>query len=218
MSIIPATDKVYMVREDVNTTYGGSEALKVLQNWYTMQDIIDTIGFINYSSGVYAQTANSTIVTGTTAESTLVGAGVGSLLVPANVFQIGDSFRLIASGVMNAANNQTIRIRVKTGSVTLLDSGVQSLTNSIINDVWDLEIDFTVRQLGTPGVASIASVGTFHYLKTSNASTQGFAFNVINNTTFNTTISNTLNVTVQWGSANAGNSIYSDIFVLNKIY
>jgi len=44
MSIIPATDKVYMVREDVNTTYGGSEALKVLQNWYTMQDIIDTTG------------------------------------------------------------------------------------------------------------------------------------------------------------------------------
>jgi len=29
---------------------------------------------------------------------------------------------------------------------------------------------------------------------------------------------NTLDVTLQWGSANAGNSIYSDIFVLNKIY
>ena len=44
MSIIPATDKVYMVRQDVDTTYGGSEALKVLQNWYTMQDIVDTVG------------------------------------------------------------------------------------------------------------------------------------------------------------------------------
>lgn len=42
MSIIPATDKVYMVREDVDTTYGGSRALNVLQNWYTMQDIVDT--------------------------------------------------------------------------------------------------------------------------------------------------------------------------------
>jgi hypothetical protein len=44
MSIIPATDKVYMVREDVNTTYGGSTALKPMQNWYTMQDIVDTVG------------------------------------------------------------------------------------------------------------------------------------------------------------------------------
>lgn len=218
MSIIPATDKVYMVREDVNTTYGGSAALKVLQNWYTMQDIVDTVGYISYAGGIYAQTANSTPVTGTIAESTLIGPGVGSLSIPANVFQIGDSFRAVFSGVMNAANNQTIRVRVKAGAITLLDSGVQSLTNSIINDIFTLNIDFTIRQLGAPGVASIASVGSFHYIKTSNASTQGFAFNVVNNTTFNTTISNALNVTVEWGSNNAGNSIYSDVFILNKTY
>jgi len=67
-------------------------------------------------------------------------------------------------------------------------------------------------------VASVVSLGSFHYIKTSNATTQGFAFNVVNNTTFDTTISTTLNVTVQWGSADAGNSIYSDLFVLNKTY
>ncbi len=50
------------------------------------------------------------------------------------------------------------------------------------------------------------------------ATVEGFSFNSINNTTFDTTINNTLDVTVQWGSNNAGNSIYSDIFVLNKIY
>lgn len=218
MSIIPATDKVYMVREDVNTTYGGSAALNVLQNWYTMQDIIDTIGLISYDGGLYAQTANSTSVTGTITESTLIGTGVGSLSIPANVFQIGDSFRAVFGGVMNAVNNQTIRIRVKAGAIILLDSGVQSLTNSIINDIFSLNIDFTIRQTGGAGVASIASLGAFHYIKTSNASPQGFAFSIVNNTTFNTTISNTLNVTVEWGSANAGNSIYSDVFVLNKTY
>lgn len=168
--------------------------------------------------GLFAQTGNSTPISGTTTETTLINGGVGTLTVPANGFQIGDSFRAVFGGVINAANNQTIRIRVKAGSVVLLDSGIQSLTNSIVNDVWSLNIDFTIRQLGAPGVASIVSLGSFHYVKTSNASTQGFAFNVVNNTTFNTTISNTLDVTVQWGSTNAGNSIYSDIFVLNKIY
>jgi hypothetical protein len=217
MSIIPATDKVYMVRQDVDTTYGGSEALKVLQNWYTMQDIVDTVGTINPNVGLYAQTANSVIITGI-AESTLINGGVGTLTIPANGFQVGDSYRAVFGGVMNADNNQTIRIRVKAGTITLLDSGVQSLTNSIINDIWTLNIDFTIRQIGGAGVASIVSLGSFHYIKTSNASTQGFAFNVVNNTTFNTTISNTLNVTVEWGSANAGNSIYSDIFILNKTY
>lgn len=169
------------------------------------------------SGGLFAQTGNSTIITGIT-ESTLINGGVGTLTVPANGFQIGDSYRAVFGGVMNAANNQTIRIRVKAGAITLLDSGVQNLSSSIINDIWSLNVDFTIRQIGTAGVASIVSLGAFHYTKTNNASVQGFGFNVVNNTTFNTTISNILDVTVQWGSNNAGNSIYSDIFVLNKTY
>jgi len=168
--------------------------------------------------GLFAQTANSTPITGTTVESSLINGGVGSLSIPANGFAVGDSFNAALSGVMNAANNQTIRIRVKAGSIILLDSGVQSLTNSIINDIWTLNIDFTIRQIGAAGVASISSFGMFSYSKTSNGSHQGFAMNTINSTTFDTTISNTLAVTVQWGSNNAGNSIYTDVFVLNKTY
>jgi hypothetical protein len=167
--------------------------------------------------GLFAQTANSTAITGTNVETTLTNGGVGTLSVPANGFSVGDSFRAVVAGVLSAANNQTIRIRVKTGSVLLLDSGVQPITN-ITNDVYSMNIDFTIRALGAAGVASIVSLGTFHYNKTVNAVVQGFAFNVVNNTTFDTTISNTLNITVQWGSNNAGNSIFSDIFILNKIY
>jgi hypothetical protein len=173
---------------------------------------------LSFSNNLFAQTGNSTIISGTTVESTLINGGVGTLTVPANGFQVGDSFRAIFGGVMNASNNQTIRIRVKAGAITLLDSGVQNLSSSIVNDIWSLNIDFTIRQLGGPGVASIVSLGSFHYTKTNNASVQGFGFNVVNNTTFNTTISNTLDVTVQWGSNNAGNNIYSDIFILNKTY
>lgn len=169
------------------------------------------------TQGLFAQTGNSTPITGTTVETTLINGGVGTLSVPANGFQVGDSFRLIFGGVLTAANNQTIRIKSKTNGVILLDSGVQPLSN-ITNDVWSLNIDFTIRQLGGATVASIVSLGSFHYTKTSNAAIQGFAFNVVNNTTFNTTINNTLDITVQWGSNNAGNSIYSDIFILNKTY
>lgn len=168
--------------------------------------------------GLFAQTANSTPITATTVETSIINGGVGSLSIPANGFQVGNSFRAVAAGIMNAANNQTIRIRVKAGAITLLDSGVQSLTNSIINDIWSLNIDFTIRQVGVPGVASIVSLGTFHYTKISNATAQAFSFNVVNDTTFDTTISNTLDITVQWGSNNVNNSIFSDILVLNKTY
>lgn len=168
--------------------------------------------------GLYSQTANSTIVTNTTTETTIIGSGVGTLSVPANGFAVGDSFRAVFGGVMNADNNQTIRIRMRTGAVLLLDSGIQNLGSAVIDDVWSLNVDFTIRQIGTAGVASIVSLGSFHYTKTNNASVQGFGFNVVNNTTFNTTINNTLDITVQWGAASTGNNIYSDIFILNKTY
>lgn len=167
--------------------------------------------------GLFSQTGNSVVVSGTTSESTLIDGGVGTLSVPANGFNIGDSFRADFGGVLNVANNQTIRIRVKTGSVILLDSGTQAITN-ITSDIWSLSINFTIRQLGAAGTASIVSLGSFHYTKTVNGTTEGFAFNTVNNTTFDTTINNTLDVTVEWGSANVANSIYSDVFVLNKIY
>jgi hypothetical protein len=168
--------------------------------------------------GLFAQTANSTLITNTTVESSLINGGVGTLTIPANAFQVGDSFRAVFGGVMNANNNQNIRIRVKAGSIVLLDSGAQNLGSSVINDVWSLNIDFTIRAIGAAGVASIVSLGSFHYTKTNNASVQGFGFNTVNNTTFDTTVSNALNVTAQWGNASSGNNIYSDIFILNKIY
>lgn len=168
--------------------------------------------------GLFSQTANSIPVSGTTTETSIINGGVGSLTVSANGFVIGDSFNATLSGVMDAANNQTIRIKVKAGSVVLLDSGVQSLSNAIIDDIWTLNIDFTVRQVGAAGVASIASFGRFTYAKTNNASLEGFGMNTINSTTFDTTVSNTLDITVQWGSNNSTNSIYTDVFILHKTY
>ena len=167
--------------------------------------------------GLFAQTGNSITVSGTTTESSLIGSGVGTLSVPINGFSVGDSFRVDFGGVLNAGNNQTIRIRVKSGSVVFADSGPQVITQ-ITSDIWSLSVNFTIRQLGVAGVASIVTLGGFHYSKTNNGTVEGFSWNNVNNTTFNTTINNALDVTVQWGSTNVDNQIYSDIFVLNKIY
>lgn len=170
------------------------------------------------SYGLYSQTASSTIITGTASELSLIGSGVGTLTVPANGFFVGASFRADFGGYINTANNQTVRLRVKTSSgVIFLDSGIQTLSN-LNNSVWTLTLNFTIRQIGGVNVASIVSLGRFTYAKTVNGTVEGFGFNTVNNTTFDTTISNTLEVTAQFGSANIGNSIYSDIFVLNKIY
>ena len=172
----------------------------------------------NTNFGLFSQTGNSTPITGTTTETTLIDGGVGTLSVPANGFQVGDSFRVVMSGIVDATNNEDLQIRVKANSVVLLDSGLQDLGSSVIDDTWSLYVDFTIRAIGAAGVAEIASIGEFRYLKTNNGSVQGFGFNTVNNTTFDTTIPNTLDITAQWGSTDLGNSIYSEVFTLTKTY
>lgn len=43
MAIIPNDEKVIMVSGNVNTTYSGSKALKETAEWYTMQDVSNTV-------------------------------------------------------------------------------------------------------------------------------------------------------------------------------
>lgn len=167
-------------------------------------------------TGLYAQTANSIPVTGITSAS-LIDGGVGTLTVPANGFVVGDSFSVTMGGHISAVNNDTLRIRVVSGAVILGDTGSITMPN-ITNKHWQLEIRFTVRALGAAGVASIASFGQFTYSKNASNAYEGGDFSIINNTTFDTTTSNTLDITAVWSSANPGNSIYSESFVLYKIH
>lgn len=167
--------------------------------------------------GLFSQTGNSPTITATTSELTLIDGGVGSLSVPANGFSVGDSFRLDMGGVMSAQNNNTLTIRLKSGSISLGSSGAMVMP-SITNQVWYLTTTFTVKTIGAAGVASIVALSQFHILKYASGTQEGFAWNTVNNTTFDTTISNTLNITAQWSSTNANNSIYSDIFTLSKTF
>ena len=163
--------------------------------------------------GLYAQTVSSTPITATIVESTLIGAGVGALTVPANGFFVGGSFNAKLNGHISCVGSATIQIKIKANSVVLGDTGIIALDKH-----WQIDLNFTIRNIGGVGVGSIVSSGFFGYIKNSGNNFEGANFITINNTTFDTTISNTLVVTAQWNTNNAGNSIYSDVFVLNKIY
>lgn len=174
-----------------------------------------TPGPVNY--GIFSQTGNSVPITATTTETTLIDGGVGSLVIPANAFSIGDSFVAHMSGIISAVNNDTLTVRVKSGSIILGNSGPVTLPG-ITAKHWDLILHFTVRQIGAAGVASIVTSGQLTYSKNASNAFEGADFSTINTTTFNTTTSNTLDITAEWSSNNATNNIYSEFFALNKIY
>lgn len=169
------------------------------------------------SAGLFAQTANSVPIANTTVLGNLLGTGVGTLSVPPNGFQVGDSFHLKVSGVMSSKNNDDLTITLRSNGIILASTGLINLPQTT-NKVWELEVDFTIRAVGAAGVANINTNGQFIYNKDAALAVEGVGFNSINNTTFDTTILNTLEVDAQWAQADLQNSIVSTNCSLFKTY
>jgi hypothetical protein len=166
--------------------------------------------------GLYAQIADSVPVAATNIETTIIGSGIGTLSVPANGFSIGDSFQASLDGILSCVGTATLHIHVKTlAGVILADTGIIAM-DAATSKSWLLNLYFTIRNIGGTTVASISSGGLFSYIKNSGINFEGYVLSTINNTTFDTTIANTLVITAQWNTTNAGNSIMTRNFTLIK--
>lgn len=162
--------------------------------------------------GLYAQTVNSADVTNTTTETSIVGMGAGSLTIPANGFVGGDSFHAKIGGEISAQNGDTITINVNSGATTLATTGSISLSATTTLG-WELELDFIIKSIGVTG--SVGTNGNFAYNRNTGG-LEGYIFN--NTTTLDTTVSNTLDITVTWGQAKTQDVINSQNFVLYRTY
>jgi len=170
------------------------------------------ISFGLATSGLFAQTADSATVTNTTTETSIVGTGVGSLTVPANSFVVGDSYHAKIGGVISAQNGDDITINIKAGSTTLATTGALDL-EATTSMAWECEIDFTIATVGASG--SICTNGNFAYNRNT-GTLEGYVFQDV--VTFDTTVDNTLDITVEWAQAKTQDQIYSANFVLHKTY
>lgn len=167
--------------------------------------------------GLFAQTEESIEVTNSNSPNYLVGNGVGVLTVPANGFQIGDSFRVGMHGLLSCANNQNLRISVMANNIELATTPVMVLP-SINGRNFTLDLDFTIRAIGGAGAAEIVTAGKFTYNKDSSNAFEGFNFSSIDNTTFDTTILNLLMIKAEWQTSNGANRIQSQMFNLFKTF
>lgn len=179
----------------------------------------ELVSGLGYMAGFYSQTSDSAIITNTTTESTLIGSGIGELSVPANTFKVGNAYTVKMGGIISAQGGDLIRFKLKAdgGSIILADTGDISLRATTSN-VWQMEVQFVVQQIGLSGVAIIKTHFLFSYQINTSNNYEAFGFDVTNNTTFNTTIQNTLDITAQWGQTKVQDSINSTFFNLNKIF
>lgn len=169
----------------------------------------------NISHGLFAQILQSTAIT-STGEASLLGSGVGTLLIPANTLSVGDSYHAKIGGVCHISGGGSptmYRIKVKSGTTILADSGIATGEWSS-NLPFECEIDFTIRTVGATG--SIQTNANFVYRRDSNERMVGVMID--DNEAIDTTVDNTLGVTFEFTTFNTSNSIYSNNFTLVKTY
>jgi hypothetical protein len=200
------------------------ETYRVGDNDYFDMDYFDGLTFTSAKikgqylrAGQFTQTVNGPIVTATTTESSILGAGQGSLTVPANAFQVGDTFLCKIKGLCSAHNNDDWTVRVKSGTTVLAQSSPISMP-TVTGKSFELDLIFVIRAIGPSMVGSIVTHGSFCYNKDSSNAYEGQDFISVNNSTFDTTILNSLDVTIEFSSTNANNSVETYITNLIKTY
>ena len=157
---------------------------------------------------IFTQTADQTIAN-TTTETTLFGTGVGTLTLPANFWVVGKTIRIEIHGDFADTGNPTAQIRVKLDAVELSDSTAITLSGLGGTEEWETEVIITCRSVG--GSGTLETVVDWEYETTTGSS--AIERLDIGGTlqTVDTTQSDTLDVTFAWGTANALNTLTSEV-------
>lgn len=179
--------------------------------------IVSSINNISPIGGLSTGVSNSALLTtSTTEQSILPLTFLGSRIVPPNTFKQGDAYYTTCSGSFSSNNGDTLTIRLKSGLTTLSTFVIPLNASSGV--FYQLAVNFSIRQIGTAGVAQLVSSFEFTYNQSAGGNFQGIRDVSINSTNFNTTITNDLDVTAQFSSASASNSIQTIHSVLYKTY
>jgi len=148
-------------------------------------------------SGVlFTQTA-SAAVTNTTTETTLVSTGVGTATLPANFFVAGKTVRVRARGFYASTGATSLTLRLKLGGTTVAASA--GFSSTVSNPAFEVSADITCRTTG--GSGTVFAQGMFVTTLISSALTSTAA------TTIDTTASQAVSLTAQWGAASTDHSI-----------
>ena len=139
MAIIPAEEKVFMVSNSTNTTYSGSAALKAMQQWYTMEDVTNTVrpyqvftALLTQSGGdnpgTFQNLDNGDLVIGVTYEIAFYETGddFTNIGAPTNA----NGVKFVATGTTAANWNGATELNYNTGAP------VATVLENTIGNIW----------------------------------------------------------------------------------
>jgi hypothetical protein len=156
-----------------------------------------TSGVIYLSSN----TGDSNTVVNTTAETNFTTNSCNYTL-PANIATVNKLIRITAFGKFSTKNGAvgTFTLRLKKGA-TIIDTLTIALDSFVSNNGFQLLALIQFRSIGVGGTATSNISSIFNGASSGNAASGNGA------QAWDTTISNTIQVSAQWGTANASNGI-----------
>jgi hypothetical protein len=220
--VLPAVrDKLWLV---VNDTSGGqsitvktpSGAGVVIPNGSRVWCYSDGTDIKRGSSGslafggdviAMATTSASGTVANTTTEGTLFGTIVGNAQIPAGILQPGRSVRVKVRGLLStAAVPGTLDVKFKLGSTQIVATGAQTPTASLTTRYFEVDVLLTCRTTGATGTVIAQGLMT-HMPAAQSAAAVLWELQNTATVTIDTTAAQTIDVTADWGTADAANSI-----------
>lgn len=163
-----------------------------------VQDAIDEIANFAVKT-LFVQTASKTVAN-SAAETTLISTGVGSATLSADFLVPGRTIRLQARGYHSSTGNPNITLKFKIDGVTISTGTVASGNGS--TDGFVIDCVSTCRTDGVTGTI----IGQGYYNEEhSNGAKIGLIATAVS--TIDTTASNAVDLTIQWGTASNNNTI-----------
>lgn len=190
-------------------------------------DRLEMVSFPNgnkeYIGGtLYASTTNA-VISNTTAEKTLIGAGIGSLMLDTFYLVPGKTLRITASGLYGTQIvpvGLNVRVRMgtggaldTTGGTIILDTGTQTPAGNLTNLWWRLYADITCRTDGASG--TVMAQSTWEHQSAGVGNPINWEMINSSNVVIDTTINQTIQLTAQWaGGVAAADSMMCTNFLL----
>lgn len=171
----------------------------------TFKILISNTSGINQKivGNIFTQTADKTF-SNTTTQTSLVGTGQGTNTLPANFWTVGKTIEIIVVGIFSRTNGN-FTYQLKLGSTNILTSITQSPTTQT-NETWIARMWVTCRSTGVTGtVIAGGEIGM--------PISSSFSLPLSGTITIDTTAPMTLDFLGTTSTANAGNSMTSQIFI-----
>ncbi len=195
---------------DWNGRLLADSAANTVLDWGSDPGFVKVDGIARVGGTIFSQTSDVTVAN-TMTETDLNGSGVGTLTLPANILTVGRTVRIAVKGFHSSSGVVTAQVKVKLGSTVILDTGANNSGNDTNAGIEVFGL-FTCRTTG--GSGTISAQGWYQELGT----TPSF-FQMVNTSdiTIDTTASQAITVTFQWGAASALDTITATNLVVEVL-